>query len=151
MIRDGYLARWRGREYEASPDGDQVRLYRPDAAEGFEQVRADRLPVAWRAVHHPRRARQLAAGGVHRWVGPGGERARAGGVRLRGVPELGAPRRVHREPGVPGLELGPAQYLVGDQVRHLLVREVADAVEQPPFVVGDHVTTRTQCRPRKRR
>ncbi len=43
MIRDGYLARWRGREYEASPDGDQVRLYRPDAAEGFEQVRPGRF------------------------------------------------------------------------------------------------------------
>src|SRR6266511_3648538 len=43
MIRDGYLARRRGREYEASPDGDQVRLYRPDAAEGFEQVRPGRF------------------------------------------------------------------------------------------------------------
>ena len=42
MIRDGYLARWRGREYEASPDGDHVRLYRPDPADGFQPVKAGR-------------------------------------------------------------------------------------------------------------
>jgi hypothetical protein len=42
MIRDGYAARWQGGEYEASPDGDDVRLYRPDPAEGFEQVRSGR-------------------------------------------------------------------------------------------------------------
>jgi hypothetical protein len=42
VIRDGYLARWRGREYEASPDGDHVRLYRPDAADGFQPVRPGR-------------------------------------------------------------------------------------------------------------
>jgi hypothetical protein len=42
VIRDGYAARWQGCEYEASPDGDQVRLYRPDAAEGFEEVREGR-------------------------------------------------------------------------------------------------------------
>jgi hypothetical protein len=42
MIRDGYAARWRGREYEASPDGDQVRLYRPDAEDGFEEIHAGR-------------------------------------------------------------------------------------------------------------
>ena len=41
-MRDGYLATWRGDEYEASPDGDEVRLYRTDAAEGFEEVRSDR-------------------------------------------------------------------------------------------------------------
>ncbi len=43
MIRDGYLARWRGQEYEAGPgaDGD-IRLYSPEAAEGFEEVRAGR-------------------------------------------------------------------------------------------------------------
>jgi hypothetical protein len=41
-IRDGYFARWNGEEYEASPDGDDVRLYRPDAADGFEQVREGR-------------------------------------------------------------------------------------------------------------
>lgn len=43
MTRDGYLARWRGGEYEASPDGDEVRLYRPTAAEGFTQVRGGRF------------------------------------------------------------------------------------------------------------
>lgn len=42
MIRDGYAARWRGAEYEASPDGDDVRLYRPDASDGFEEVRPGR-------------------------------------------------------------------------------------------------------------
>ena len=42
MIRDGYVARWQGAEYEASPDGEQVRLYRPDAADGFEEVRPGR-------------------------------------------------------------------------------------------------------------
>jgi hypothetical protein len=43
VIRDGYAARWRGREYEASPDGNDVRLYRPDRAEGFEEVRPGRF------------------------------------------------------------------------------------------------------------
>lgn len=43
MIRDGYAARWQGAEYEASPDGDNVRLYRPDPSEGFEEVRAGRF------------------------------------------------------------------------------------------------------------
>jgi len=50
MIRDGYVARWQGHEYEASPDGDQVRLYRPDDADGFEEARPGRyrrvVPVA---------------------------------------------------------------------------------------------------------
>ena len=41
-MRDGYIARWRGEEYEASPDGEQVRLYRPDAADGFEEIRPGR-------------------------------------------------------------------------------------------------------------
>ena len=49
-MRDGYVARWRGREYEASPDGDKVRLYQPEAGDGFEEVRSGRfvlvLPVA---------------------------------------------------------------------------------------------------------
>jgi hypothetical protein len=48
-MRDGYVARWRGREYEASPDGDKVRLYQPAAGDGFEEVRTGRfvlvLPV----------------------------------------------------------------------------------------------------------
>ena len=42
MIRDGYAARWHGREYEASPDADHVRLYRPDPEEGFEEIHPGR-------------------------------------------------------------------------------------------------------------
>jgi hypothetical protein len=42
-MRDGYLARWNGQEYEASPDGDNMRLYRSDPADGFEEVRTDRF------------------------------------------------------------------------------------------------------------
>jgi hypothetical protein len=49
-MRDGYLARWRGREYDASPDGDNVRIYQPEPGDGFEEVRAGRyvrvLPAA---------------------------------------------------------------------------------------------------------
>ena len=42
MIRDGYMARWRGRDYDASPDGDDVRLYAPHTEDGFEEVRGGR-------------------------------------------------------------------------------------------------------------
>lgn len=42
MARDGFVARWRGEEYEASPDGEEVRLYRADAEEGFEEIRPGR-------------------------------------------------------------------------------------------------------------
>jgi len=42
VIRDGFIARWTGQEYEASPDGDDVRLYRPDPADGFEEIRPGR-------------------------------------------------------------------------------------------------------------
>ena len=49
-MRDGFVARHGGREYEASPDGDDVRLYLPQPAEGFEEVRPGRfvrvLPLA---------------------------------------------------------------------------------------------------------
>jgi len=49
-MRDGYFARWQGREYEASPHGDHVRVYQPDSGDGFSEVRAGRfvrvLPVA---------------------------------------------------------------------------------------------------------
>lgn len=38
MIRNGFYARWRGDEYEASPDGDLVRLYAERAAEGFRMI-----------------------------------------------------------------------------------------------------------------
>ena len=42
MIRDGYAALWQGTEFEASPDGEEVRLYRPDATDGFDEVRPGR-------------------------------------------------------------------------------------------------------------
>ncbi|MGC4756967.1 hypothetical protein [Micromonospora trifolii] len=42
MMRDGYVARWQGREYQASPDGDDIRLYQPEPGEGFDEVRAGR-------------------------------------------------------------------------------------------------------------
>jgi hypothetical protein len=41
-MRDGYLVRWRGVEYEASPDGGSVRIYRPTPADGFTYVRDGR-------------------------------------------------------------------------------------------------------------
>jgi hypothetical protein len=41
-MRDGFVARWRGLEYEASPDGDDVRIYVPEPAHGFEEVRPGR-------------------------------------------------------------------------------------------------------------
>lgn len=42
-MRDGFIARWRGREYEASPDGDEVRLYQPEPDDGFDEVRPGRF------------------------------------------------------------------------------------------------------------
>lgn len=42
MIRDGYVARWRGQEYSASPNGNDVRLYRSELADGFREVSANR-------------------------------------------------------------------------------------------------------------
>lgn len=43
MIRDGYLARWLGREYEASPGADgEVRLYVAEPADGFDELRPGR-------------------------------------------------------------------------------------------------------------
>jgi hypothetical protein len=57
-MRDMYVARWRDEEYEASPDGDRVRLYRPDPADGFEEVRAGRyrrvVPAAEATVDYVR-------------------------------------------------------------------------------------------------
>jgi hypothetical protein len=41
-MRDGYFARFEGTEYEASPDGENVRLYLPEPAEGFTEVRQGR-------------------------------------------------------------------------------------------------------------
>jgi hypothetical protein len=41
-MRDGYVARWRDAEWEASPDGSFVRLYRSTPGAGFTQVRDGR-------------------------------------------------------------------------------------------------------------
>lgn len=41
-MRDGFIARYAGKEFEASPDGDDVRIYLPESADGFEEVRAGR-------------------------------------------------------------------------------------------------------------
>jgi hypothetical protein len=46
MIRDGYYASYRGVEYEASPDGERMRLYSAYAGSegaGFEQVAPSRF------------------------------------------------------------------------------------------------------------
>ncbi|MEV2236603.1 hypothetical protein [Micromonospora sp. NPDC049891] len=42
MMRDGYVARWRGREFQASPDAGEVRLYQSEPTEGFTEVRPGR-------------------------------------------------------------------------------------------------------------
>lgn len=42
-MRDGYVVTWRGREYDATPDGDSVRIYAPAPEEGFEEVRPGRF------------------------------------------------------------------------------------------------------------
>lgn len=42
MIRDGFVARWRDDDYDASPDGTDVRLYRSMPADGFVEVRPGR-------------------------------------------------------------------------------------------------------------
>jgi hypothetical protein len=41
-MRDGYMVTWQGREYDAAPDGDKVRIYAPEPADGFEEVRPGR-------------------------------------------------------------------------------------------------------------
>ena len=41
-MRDGYTARWQGREYEASPDSEKVRLYCAEPVDGFDEVRPGR-------------------------------------------------------------------------------------------------------------
>jgi hypothetical protein len=41
-MRDGYVVTWNGREYDASPDGDGVRIYAPEAGDGFDEVRPGR-------------------------------------------------------------------------------------------------------------
>ena len=42
-MRDGYYGRWRGREYELSPDGTDMRPYSTDAEDGFSPVRPGRF------------------------------------------------------------------------------------------------------------
>jgi hypothetical protein len=40
--RQGFYATWQGTEFEASPDGTQVRLYATEPADGFDPVTPDR-------------------------------------------------------------------------------------------------------------
>jgi hypothetical protein len=42
-MRDGYVVTWQGREYEAVPDGDNVRVYATQPADGFEEVKPGRF------------------------------------------------------------------------------------------------------------
>lgn len=41
-MRDGFVALWQGREWDASPDGDTVRLYASAPEDGFEEIRPGR-------------------------------------------------------------------------------------------------------------
>ncbi|TDD84761.1 hypothetical protein E1293_12335 [Actinomadura darangshiensis] len=41
-VRHGFYAAWHGAEYEASPDGDSVRLYAARHADGFRQIAPER-------------------------------------------------------------------------------------------------------------
>jgi hypothetical protein len=41
-MRDGYVARWGGEEYEVSPDGAEMRLYATGPQDGFDEIRPDR-------------------------------------------------------------------------------------------------------------
>jgi hypothetical protein len=41
-MRDGYVVTWRGREYDATPDGDRARIYAQEPQDGFEEVRPGR-------------------------------------------------------------------------------------------------------------
>jgi hypothetical protein len=43
MMRDGFYAGWHGRDYEASPHGDQIRLYAGVPEEGFTETAPDRF------------------------------------------------------------------------------------------------------------
>ncbi|MFC9970024.1 hypothetical protein ACIBF1_37835 [Spirillospora sp. NPDC050679] len=43
MIRDGYQARWLGRDFEAAPGADgEIRLYTAEPTDGFEELRPGR-------------------------------------------------------------------------------------------------------------
>ncbi|MEU5882123.1 hypothetical protein [Spirillospora sp. NPDC047279] len=48
-MRHGYYAAWRGGEYEASPDGPQVRLYSAAPVDGFEEASPGRFVRVVRA------------------------------------------------------------------------------------------------------
>ena len=41
-MRDGYYGRWRGREFEVSPDGADMRIYSTTPEDGFTPVRPGR-------------------------------------------------------------------------------------------------------------
>jgi hypothetical protein len=41
-MRDGYVATWHGTEYDASPDGSDIRLYSATPVDGFEELRPGR-------------------------------------------------------------------------------------------------------------
>ena len=41
-MRDGYVVNWHGREYDAAPDGENVRIYATEAGDGFEETRPGR-------------------------------------------------------------------------------------------------------------
>jgi hypothetical protein len=41
-MRDGYVVTWQGREFDAVPDGDNVRVYSTQPADGFTEVRQGR-------------------------------------------------------------------------------------------------------------
>ena len=42
-MRDGYVVTWQGGEYDAAPDGDNVRIYTGQPAEGFEETKSGRF------------------------------------------------------------------------------------------------------------
>ena len=48
-MRDGYVVSWQGREYDAVPDGDNVRIYSTEPVDGFDEIK----PGRWRRVLEP--------------------------------------------------------------------------------------------------
>jgi hypothetical protein len=41
-MRDGYVVTWQGREYDAVPDGDDVRVYATEPIDGFDEIKPGR-------------------------------------------------------------------------------------------------------------
>jgi hypothetical protein len=41
-MRDGYVVSWQGGEYDAAPDGDNVRIYQSEPGAGFEEIKPGR-------------------------------------------------------------------------------------------------------------